>query len=532
MKKNFLYSAMAAFIMLFASCSQEEIVSENNGSNGKVTIMVGVPGENAATRAMPEVAGKIRRCIMQVVDANGAALTDEGMKQVAEVTSDKVTFSFTEPKDVEYSVVFWADYANAATLDGKSDYIYNTTSLPTISYQNNKNTMFTAAGDAFCGKIAKGTTNATLKRPFNKIVVGSTNTEAFSGYTHIAIGNFNVPDNYNVFNQTVTGATKAIRLEKTEMNNTTTGEWAYFYIFASVSETATELSLPITLSKGEADTAEKIEFTATTTLPADDNMIGNMNIPNIPEEKTTIDVEVSFDDTFGNEPAEPVDPSVIKVGSYINAKGEAVTTAGEAVAIVFATEVLNKDVPANYPEAFQNKTIKGYAVAISNATAARQAIIAAGETLTFEMPNAPTNGTQTTEALLTGIGSNKAFTTTYNDWTGNKTLNSENLSGWYIPTYDQLKYFVGMLFNIGEVTAIGSEEFKKLPEFAHANGKLFDREPIAAVNYASSTINDSGNISVMQLGTDGTAKGTQAVVTGESTKATSIICRPFLTIFE
>ena len=54
MKKNFLYSVMALFVILLASCSQEEIISENSG-NGKITVSVGVPG-GATTRAgMPEV---------------------------------------------------------------------------------------------------------------------------------------------------------------------------------------------------------------------------------------------------------------------------------------------------------------------------------------------------------------------------------------------------------------------------------------------------------------------------------------------
>ncbi len=524
MKKIFLYSVMAAFIMLFASCSQEEIVSENNGSNGKVTIMVGMPGEGASTRAMPVVDGKVRRCIMQVVDADGNAIIGEGRKQVTEVKSDTITFSFAEPTG-EYLVVFWADYATAATAEG--DYIYMTSALPTISYKSNKNTMFTAAGDAFCGVIQKGTTSVSLKRPFNKIVVGSTNTEVFGQYTKIAIGSFDVPDSYNILNKT-TAATKSIRLETADMNNTETGEWTYFYTFAPVTSTAASLTLPITLSGAEGTTP--VTFQAKTTLPTDDNMIGNIDIPEVPVDNT-VEVNISFDDKFIND-NEPVDPTAIKVGSYINAEGKVVTDASKAVAIVFATEALNNDLPTNYPEVLQDKTIKGYAVAVSNATAGRQAIIAASETLTFNMPTNPTNGTQTTEALLTGIGSEKAFTTTYNKWTSEHSLTGANLSGWYIPTFDQLKYFVGMLFKIDDVTATGSTEFKALPEFARENGKLFDREPIAAVNYASSTINNSGNISVMTLLDSEIAKGGQAVVTGEGTKATSIICRPFLTIFE
>lgn len=534
MKKNFLYSVMALFAILLASCSQEEIISENSG-NGKVTVSVGVPG-GATTRAgMPNVDGVTRRCIMQVVDGNGTAIT--GLKETKEVTGETVTFSFDEPEG-DYSVVFWADYVTNLS----NDYIYSTEQLPIIGYKGTKNNMFANAGDAFCGKIAKGATSTTLKRPFNKIVVGSTNKEVFGGYTHIAIGNFNVPTGYSIMDGTcgnIEGTPSApIRLEKKAINNAETGEWAYFYIFPAVDQTATDLGLNITLSKGAEDTAEKTNFVATIkSMPTDANTIGNVNIPEIPttpDKPAKVDVEISFDDKFTNgstEPENPVAPGEMKVGSYINAAGEVVTDAANAVGIVFALEALNDDVAANYPEALQSKTIKGYAVAISNAAPSRQQIIVEGEKLTFTMPENPTNGTQTTEALLTGIGTGKDFVTTYNKWVNEHALTGTNLSAWYIPTFDQLKYFANMLFTIGEATATGSTEFKAIPEFAFENGKLFDRPSIAAVNYASSTINANGNISVMQFVPDGTAKGTQAVVTGDATKATSIICRPFLTIF-
>ena len=531
MKKNFLYSVMALFVILLASCSQEEIISENSG-NGKITVSVGVPG-GATTRAgMPEVETMTRRCIMQVVNADGTAIEGEEMRQTVTVTGDKVSFSFTEPEG-EYSVVFWADYVTNITKDN----CYNTATLPNVTLAHNKNTMFTAAGDAFCGKMAKGgSTSIVLKRPFNKIVVGSTNTEAFSEYKEIQITEFAVPDGYNIMSKTCS-ATKNIKREKIAMNNATAGEWTSFFVFAPSNQTDTKLELPIMLYK-EGDTADapSIKFTASASAPTDENTIGSMDIPNIPETPANkVDVEISFDDKFTNDgstkPEEPVTPGEIAVGSYINAAGEVVTDAANAVGIVFALEALNGDVAANYPETLKSKTIKGYAVAISNATPARQQVIAAGETLTFTMPENPTNGTQTTEALLNGIGSGKAFVTTYNTWVSEHALTGANLSAWYIPTFDQLKYFANMLFTMGEVTATGSAEFKAIPEFALENGKIFDRSPEVAVNYASSTINSSGNISVVQFDPNGTAKGTQAVVTGNETKATSIICRPILTIF-
>lgn len=538
MKKNFLYSVMALFAILLASCSQEEIISENSG-NGKVTVSVGVPG-GATTRAgMPNVDGVTRRCIMQVVDGNGTAIT--GLKETKEVTGETVTFSFDAPEG-EYSVVFWADYVTNLS----NDYIYSTEQLPIIGYKGTKNNMFANAGDAFCGKIAKGATSTTLKRPFNKIVVGSTNKEVFGEYTHIAIGNFNVPTGYSIMDGTCGNIedtpSAPIRLEKKAINNAETGEWAYFYVFPAVDQTATDLGLNITLSKGAEDTAEKTNFVATIkSMPTDANTIGNVNIPEIPttppvdpEEPTKVDVVISFDDEFTNggstEPEEPGTPGKMKVGSYINAAGEVVADATNAVGIVFALEALNGDVTANYPEALKNKTIKGYAVAISNANPARQQIIAANETLSFTMPENPTNGTQTTEALLTGIGTDKAFVTTYNTWVSEHALTGANLSAWYIPTIDQLKYFANMLFTIGSVAPIGSTEFKNLPEFAFENGKLYDRTPIAAVSYTSSSINDNGNISVVTFNTDGTAKAGQSAVTG-TTKEVKNLCRPFLTIF-
>lgn len=367
MKKNFLYSVMALFMVLLASCSQEEIISENNG-NGKVTISVGVPG-GAATRAgMPAVEGVIRRCIMQVVDENGIAIEGEKMKQTEEVTGETVTFTFNEPTG-NYSVVFWADYVTNKT----KDYVYNTTQLPIIGYQGNKDNMFTNAGDAFCGKIAKGTTSTTLKRPFDKIVIGSTNKELFGKYTKITIGNFNVPTGYNIMDGTCGNIadtpTAQIRLDERAINNAETGEWAYFYIFPSKNQTSTDLALNVTLSTDD-ETPEKQTLAVTIKdMPTDANMIGNVDITEIPAKE--IEVTVSFDDKFqdkgdSTEPEEPATPEEIKVGSYIDANGKVTATENEAVAIVF--DLATDDNISNYGEAFAGKKIKGWAIAMGKAS--------------------------------------------------------------------------------------------------------------------------------------------------------------------
>ena len=51
MKKNLFYSLMALFVVLFVSCGQEEIVSDNGTEiNAPVTISVQAPVNNVCNR--------------------------------------------------------------------------------------------------------------------------------------------------------------------------------------------------------------------------------------------------------------------------------------------------------------------------------------------------------------------------------------------------------------------------------------------------------------------------------------------------
>lgn len=224
----------------------------------------------------------------------------------------------------------------------------------------------------------------------------------------------------------------------------------------------------------------------------------------------------------------------MKVGSYINAEGKVVRDAADAIGIVFKMEAIGSDVPANYPVALQGKTIAGYAVAIENVATARQSLNPDGVlTNLVETAASMTNGTQITEALLTSIG-DVAFKTTYEKWVGEHSLSSENLSAWYIPTLSQLSAFMGTLFTMKGIPATGSEDFRNLPEFEFVNGKMFDRETIATVNYASSTINNQSNVSGVRINvangvvTDATEAGID--VKGKTNQ--QALCRPMITIFK
>lgn len=440
MKKNLLYSVLAVCLMLFASCSQEEIVSTagNGQGGGLVTVSVNMPDE-ATTRAMPSIEGYTRRCIMQVVDAEGTAIAGDDMRQVQEVTGETVSFSFTAPEE-EYNVLFWADYVDKNI---NTDYLYTTTDLTNVTMTMNRYHMFQEYADAFCGSIKGGETSATLKRPFSLLTISVEDVTNYANYDQISIGEFTVPDGYNVFNKT-TAATKTISLVTADDNKAPVnmvdakgGVWAYVYVFAPVDATSQTLLLPITLHSSTSAAAD-LTFNATSTFAWDENMRINFPIPaEVPEEGEIIDITVDFGDGYENDPVDPNAP--LEVGDYINTNGEKVATAEEATAVVFALAGQQTDASS------YTGTVEAYAVSLTKA-AGRAYLSAEGNTWTPTLvattetdTDSPYSGYQLSSAMMTAVGdfASRLFTA-YTTWLGSGNSVS-NSSGWYIPSYAQLQ---------------------------------------------------------------------------------------------
>ena len=490
MKKNLLYSVLAVCLMLFASCSQEEIVSTagNGQGGGLVTVSVNMPDE-ATTRAMPSIEGYTRRCIMQVVDAEGTAIAGDDMRQVQEVTGETVSFSFTAPEE-EYNVLFWADYVDKNI---NTDYLYTTTDLTNVTMTMNRYHMFQEYADAFCGSIKGGETSATLKRPFSLLTISVEDVTNYANYDQISIGEFTVPDGYNVFNKT-TAATKTISLVTADDNKAPVnmvdakgGVWAYVYVFAPVDATSQTLLLPITLHSSTSAAAD-LTFNATSTFAWDENMRINFPIPaEVPEEGEIIDITVDFGDGYENDPVVPT----LEVGAYVNAAGEPVATAAEAVGVVFALGAGSGDTPAAYGTSYEGKTISAYAVALTNG--ARGAFGNGDETTAFPTltPNDDftswTGYTRTAELeAMIGDYASVAFAN-YNTWVAANPLEGENVSPWYIPSYKQLETFCNLIF--GE-KADADFSAKLKDSFNTGDNKWF---------YISSTIREDGGFSAATI---------------------------------
>lgn len=516
MKKNLFYSLMTLCAVLFTSCGQEEIVSDNgNEIKAPVTIAVQAPVNNPLSRAgvtIPD--GYTMQCIMQLLDAEGNTV---GAQDIKQVNDGKVSFTISvdEQKDVA-KALFWAEYV--PTTGNK---VYDTADLRAVGYNTASfdmtNAALMAACDAFCGKLETiGNASVTLKRPFANISVQPKNPAVAASATKLEV-KYDALSGYDVL-EGKCSATAPVTYTNAGFN-AASGAWISNFFFAPTDVTKFAGEVTMTLSGGY----DKVITIPTNTLPLDVNMqiMAKFEIGD-----GKFDIEVGVDPDY--------EALEMKVGSYINAEGKVVRDAADAVGIVFAMEAIGSDVPANYPAALQGKTIAGYAVAIENAATGRQALNPNGALSNLvETAAGMTNGTQITETLLTGIG-DVAFKTTYDKWVGEHVLGSENLSAWYIPTLVQLTAFMNTLFTIGETPATGNEDFRNMPEFEFVIGKMFDRDPIGTVNYASSTINNGGNISGVRINVANNivtnAQAAGITVTGTATQ--SALCRPMITIFK
>ena len=490
MKKNLFYSLMALFVVLFASCGQEEIVSDNGTEiNAPVTISVQAPVNNVFSRAVTIPDGYTMQCIMQLLNADGNKIGDQVTKPV---TDGKVSFTISVDEQKEVSkALFWAEYVPES---GAANKVYNTADLRAVGYNTASfdltNDALMAASDAFCGKLETiGNASVTLKRPFANVSVKPKNPEVAAQADKLEI-TYNALSGYDILEGKCSATTP---VTYTNANFASAdGNWFANFFFAPSN--VGKFTEEITMAKFE---------------------IGDGNF----------DIEVGVDPDY--------EALEMKVGSYINAEGKVVRDAADAVGIVFKMEAIGSDVPANYPVALQGKTIVGYAVAIENVAAGRQSLNPDGVlTNLVETAASMTNGTQITEALLTSIG-DVAFKTTYEKWVGEHSLSSENLSAWYIPTLSQLSAFMGTLFTMKGVSATGSEDFRNLPEFEFANGKMFDRETIATVNYASSTINNQSNVSGVRINVNnGVIDAQEAGIDVKGKANQQALCRPMITIFK
>lgn len=338
MKKNFLYSLLAVFGMLFASCSQEEIVSTSGtGSNdGMVRLSVNVSDEALVTRASQslDVEGYVMRCICQAVNAEGTLI--EGFNEIVAVTDGKASFEFEAPEGAA-NYLFWADYVEGSDIEASKSALYNATSLLEVKYNLNKNVKLfnNPAADAFCAVASAANIGGsiTLKRPFSRIAIKASDLEKL-GLTGLDIitPSINAMQGYSVLNQTASAAV-TLQLNINETLNVSTGDLAFYCYVFPVNSTVTkntnikftsasdEIGKSISITAAEMQEKASSSNNAVYLTPDEDN-------PVQPGDET-IKVDIIIDNEYTGEEGgteepgtDPTPSTELAVGDYINTNGE------------------------------------------------------------------------------------------------------------------------------------------------------------------------------------------------------------------
>lgn len=506
----------AGAALTMASCSSSEEPMPEQLSD--ITIAVNAPVASLTRAAVELPEGYTMKCVLQLLDATNANV---GTQTTADIDVATGKGSFVISADAQANgatkAIFWADYRDK---DGKS--VYNTVDLKavgysTVSFDLSDNAAM-AATDAFCGKLEtiKDGASVTLLRPFANINFTPSNPEKVSEAKKMIV-TYNAPAAFSVLSGTAAD-NAALEFTNNSFDAKST-PWFSTFIFASSDQTTLNSAITIDLSEG-VDKQIKIPAGK---VPLNENY--QINISAEIGDENLEDITVNFEINTGFD--KPEAPKM-EVGSYVNASGEAVASAEEAVGIVFHLDAMEGDEASLYGDKFAGKTIKGYAVALNNVIKGRQV-------LNTEPTGALTetswvNGAEGTESFLNDF-KGSAFATTYTEWVNANPLNSNNVSGWYIPSLNQLSSWIGMIYpDTNGNAATGSDAFKALfPDDA-----MFDRDPFATVYYASCSINSNGNVSGVRLNvTDDELDNAGAAQMTTATKANqSAICRPMFTIFE
>lgn len=447
MKKNFFYSVMAVFTLLFmAACSQEEIISSNETNGGKVVLSVNVSGATPDTRAVADVQGYVMRCIMEAVDSEGTVI--EGTRMVQPVTAGKATFEF-EKNASAANYLFWADYVEGTDINDAKKVVYNAETLTNITYRLNKtNGLFNnPAADAFCATVATDNLagSVTLKRPFTRIAVKTADVDALglTGLTHIN-PNLYAGAGFNVATGKATTKGQFQATADSYVPVLTDGEFAFYcYVLATVAdETRTST---ITFSNEDGTSTKSIQLTADQMM----SLQSNTSVSLKPGDDK-IKVEIVIDDAFEGEETDPEEPQPageLKVGAYINAQGEVVAEATDAVAVVFSMAEGKAD-NSVYAE---GKTAKAYAVSLNKAINR----LRLGDCSTLSLAT-----TDDASQAYAGYSFSNSIKTAFDAMEGDKStlqifnafftnneltpVSASNLSEWYIPSIAQITDFMAL----------------------------------------------------------------------------------------
>lgn len=534
MKKSLLSLVMALGIGLFASCSQEEIISGNENSVETVSVSAQLPGDAVQTRAIPGAADANHqlRCILEVWNTTDNTVIQRIEKLGSEAANGKLQFTFNVSSTTDYECLLWADFiaSDATATDGKyADKYYNTASLKAIDFKVTDAGLFNnESADAFCGAVAKNGTvnnlNVTLKRPFTRVTLKD-NSDYLESVASLA-PSFDAPSKFDVSTGKTAGYTQVSSTDIAPDSKTKTLFSAF--IFASTAQSKLDKDITIVFTKTAGGTEKKTIKAGQISL---DQNVKNDVTADYAAEGTDVTVDVDIDDRYP-------DPNAMAVGQYYYSDGtwsSALDEGKTAIGIVFHVGAGQEDDIASYGDKAGSK-IRGYVMALKSVGNGRNTAF----TSLTELADFPAGDGSLTAfngyANMTGMINSTGFSE--DAYPGIKAVNgttdapATGTSGWYLPSYAQMLEVLGMYYGFGDNIAIDNAFKATVDATIEATiGDAFtDGE--TNQNYLTSTLNATkSNLTVAQMKWDATSTAySVAKATPAIDKAKGWV-RPVLTVF-
>lgn len=544
MKKNFFYLAVTLFMALFASCSQEETPGTPGSKSKLVSISAQLPTEGVKTRALPTANEHDLRCILEIWSTgNNPELMYRDEKLDLDAVDGKISFEFAiEPGD--YKFLMWADFVatGAGQVNGHyADKFYDTNDLKNITLKDASLLYNTDACDAFFAAQEFTKTedvesfDATLKRPFAKIIVSEKNKTNFEKCAKVSVSH-KVPQGFNAEDGSVsTTLIPATLSEAAALGKGDTDLKLFsYYVFAAPADDALgEIKLTF-------KDASDIELRSTA-IPAGVSVIRNRCTQAkghlVAEATNNGKVDVGFDDewTSNEEDIEPTDPTLaMEVGDYYYSDGTwsaALNSEKTCIGVVYAVDAQNGEKASDYDGDYAR--IKGYVMALESTTRLEFCSKEMYGTIDFTGLELNQGGYKNTKALFadsryTQYADNFPVVKVFVDFRG-QALAPNSSSGWYIPSIEQL---------IGMTTSyFGEGENAKNDKFATAvdaieGANLFVNSTTSGRYLLSSSITNKALYPILLTGgVLNTSQKAQVILNADKPGVQGQI-RPILTVLE
>ena len=544
MKKNFFYLAVTLFMALFASCSQEEAPSTLGSKSKLVSISAQLPTEGVKTRALPTANDHDLRCILEIWSTgNNPELMYRDEKLDLDAVDNKISFEFAlEPGN--YKFLMWADFVATGTgqVNGHyADKFYDTNDLKNITLKDASLLYNTDACDAFFAAQEFTKTedvesfDATLKRPFAKIIVSEKNKTNFEKCAKVSVSH-KVPQGFNVEDGSVSTTLIPATLSEAAAlgkGNTDLKLFSY-YVFAAPADNALgEIKLTF---KDVSDTELR-----STAIPAGVSVIRNRCTQAkghlVAEATNNGKVDVGFDDewTSNEENIEPTDPTLaMEVGDYYYSDGTwSATLNGEktCIGVVYAVDAQNGEKASDYDGDYAR--IKGYVMALESTARLEFCSKEMYGTIDFTDLELNKKGNKNTKDIF---ADNRY--TQYSDkfpvleafiTFKEQTMVPSNSSGWYIPSIEQLIDMTTSYFGEGENAK--NDKFATAVD-AIEGANLFVNSTTTGRYLLSSSITNSGLHVILLTGSVlSTSQKVQAILNSNKAGVQGQI-RPILTVLE